>query len=388
MQQLQEAIGRLTNENQQLAAAIQALQAGGAGGGGGGLTAVERYEKKALQALKGVPHYHHDAKKGWNDFINEWDAWRRVYNLEQNVETAQTIKFEKAAFMSSMRGTASSLANAAVTDADWGETVSTAAFQAKVKLAFHPPEESALQRQVYQQYKQGRKIPAATYIMKKWQIFQTAYGVNERDFKTFTRDAIAGIYNDRVKEDLYRKTAGDNVPTTEPQLRAKVMAAVTAQRNITIQGLPNASDNLDGLAAVTIRAMDEGTWGGGVEDDRGQPEAMDIGRMGEDHSQKKCYNCQKTGHLRRDCRVKSRKTTAGGGGNRRAEQRKGKFDGECRRCGRSGHKQRDCWTTKHKDGHQLQDKPPSKKPGSRKGVKTMGDTSGIHEVTDTESDTE
>ena len=86
-------------------------------------------------------------------------------------------------------------------------------------------------------------------------------------------------------------------------------------------------------------------------------ERMDIGKVGD----KKCYRCDRTGHLKRDCRVAERnlpqrnRNGKGGYGKGKGDKGKGASSGDakkkersCYNCGKKGHYAKECRGPKKK----------------------------------------
>ena len=63
---------------------------------------------------------------------------------------------------------------------------------------------------------------------------------------------------------------------------------------------------------------------------------MDVNAVEDRSSSVKCYNCQKTGHISRNCTQKKQANRGTGGAA------KDKPKGDCRRCGTPGHWQKTC----------------------------------------------
>lgn len=334
---------------------------------------VNRLERRKSEALRDRPIYYHDATKTWEQFWNERVYWQKAHGLE-GIPNAEALHWHKATLMGSMKKRAATVSAAAVVQTDFENAVSWEEFCSKVYDAFNPQAESDMARQEYKGYKQGARQTVSEYISRKRDLFYTAYRENERNIPTLLEEICKGIKNTWVREGcmekFYTSAQGQGGALTVTGMSNFAISLVAAERAMLSEGIGHSA-NYDGLRATTNRRYRD------HEEHDDDVEDMEVGAIREKGT---CYNCGKTGHLKRDCKSK-----AGSNTGARPKQGKGTFKGDCRRCGRTGHKKVDCYVKKHRDGTVLTDPAPGKAPRNQDKMRPLAEDSEEMPVLDVNS---
>ena len=306
--------------------------------------------RTAQKAARCQPEYHHDGKKSWTVFLAERSDWEMMYQIGRNVVPEE---WHKNAVVAGLKGTAREMVTG---QEDRLRALPWEQFQRELEAIFQPAAESELMRQEFKRKKQGADEDIIRYLSVKESLFRRAYGDpanNAEKTRTLLDSTIKGVFNQPVKERLMTRFHEFGNPIRDfTALRGHATNEVACERALFQQGL-GRSTSLDGLRATATVSN-----GGSMFNTPSQVEPMDIGSvsaMGGGQNGRKCYNCDKPGHLARDCKS-PRKRGSGGGGGGPGGPKKDRTDEECNRCGRKGHFKRDCYSKTDKKGKKL---PPN-----------------------------
>ena len=202
--------------------------------------------------------------------------------------------------------------------------------------------------------KQKRTEDISIYLSAKQSLYNRAYGEAERSNEFLVEQTIKGIYNQEVKKQLVTATFNINNPINDfDSLRRAALGACATERAKMELGI-SESTSMDGLTSRTQHSFSNARQG---HDD---VEDMDISKLGD----KRCFKCNRYGHLQKDCRSKGVQSNQknqqgqgrGSGGNTNGKKSK------CFKCGRPGHKAKQCFAATHKNGTKIANpgKPPKK----------------------------
>lgn len=280
--------------------------------------------RDARRALNWVPKFEH--KTPWNQFESEFNIWYSVNQIERVGN-----EFGKLSLMAAMRGQAAqSVKPYAQNTATWNGNPTYAAYFARIREVFLPPQESELARVEFRSRKQGRNEDISSYLSSKIALWQMAFSDTERSFSTLFTETIRGCYSAVVKRELHRKS-----PTNEQTLRSTLLHIVATERESYKQGYGEAT-SLDGLAAVSQMAKEYG----GDDEQMDWESSMNAMRSFEGT----CFKCRKKGHRASECRQGARNDKAGKGNADRNREK------TCYFCKKVGHLASECYKKKAQEG--------------------------------------
>ena len=189
----------------------------------------------------------------------------------------------------------------------------------RLDAIFLAPSDSDINRDRYMSLKQGKSEIPQSYLAKKEQLWLRAFPLATRDPKQLRREVTLGLYHREVRKRVY--CALPSI-TSMAVLKETIMNEIATQRQLIHHG--DAEDtSMDGLATSNrVIYRSDGT------------EDMDVSAVEDRSSSVKCYNCQKTGHISRNCTQKKQANRGTGGAA------KDKPKGDCQRCGTPGHWQK------------------------------------------------
>jgi len=240
------------------------------GGAAGGAAAPAA----GFQRVKALPRFCFEGKVD-EDWLSFRDMFRNYARFGGYTEAEA-----KSALNLCMRGTAQR-AVSAIDPLNPALSYDNMVLQYEAK--FLPASASALARTQYEEARQGPKEPILTYHGRLQTLLLRAHPDLTVDATVFVRKFITGLYSKPVRTQVLRM---------DPQTYTAALNAAQAEHAVLEQG--------------KVNPMTDVTSAG---DGRGPYQSMDINAI--DIATAVCHNCQKVGHLQRDCphprREKSRK---------------------------------------------------------------------------------
>ena len=313
---------------------------------------MAQYKQKiSNDAVLKQPTYAHDKEMTWATFLLEREDFIKALSLEDILNGAGELEsWKKRAIMLSLKKAAKELASSIT--AEDRNNLSYADLERRLSQIFCPPAESQLLKQEFKQLKQKKTEDISIYLSAKQSLYNRAYGEAERSNEFLVEQTIKGICNQEVQKQLVTATFNVNNPINDfDSLRRAALGACATERAKMELGI-SESTSMDGLTSRTQHSFSNARKG---HDD---VEDMEIGKLGD----KKCFNCNGYGHLKKDC--KSKKAAFGGRKNHSQGYgtKSGGKKGNCYKCGRPGHRQKQCYATIHKNGSKIANpgKPPKK----------------------------
>ena len=294
--------------------------------------------------LRSIPKFYGRPDERWRNHELMLSTWFTINAVEQFANVDQ----QKMAILASLAGSATRAIELHGPGKPGFVGAATAdAFLTLIRSVFLPRAESNLSRMDFEQYRQGVDEPISEYATTKMALYH-AVEPNEgaRSYAYLRSEMLRGIYSPYVKNEVIRANPVDEAGLIEAMITALGQAREAYQFGCGV--VPN----LDGLASTT-RMMSSGLGGGG----RSQGvEPMEIGAVGDQRTERKCFKCEKPGHFARECRSSRQPLSRPGSGPQSKNQM------VCHYCKKVGHKQDDCYKKKREQG-----KPgPSKRYGVRK----------------------
>jgi len=288
----------------------------------------------------------------WRQFVFEFKSWIEAFNI---IEAGD--EFIKNAIVWAMRGQAQDMINLHREGTPtYTNNVTWRDYAAAIERIFAPRAESQLAKQEFKSYKQGNTEDISSYLATKRALHDVAYPNNTGNFDNLFDEVINGIVNREVKRELRMRNPqnAEEMEIAAVQIVANVRAAYEHGYGL--------SESKDGLYHTTML---------GVR--RNQEEPMDVNAMKRklksmeetiaafqrNGEKAKCFNCNKPGHLAKDCRAPKRPGGGstyqgqgrgrGRGGYRPNPPSGGNFQYECHYCHKKGHKIADCFQKKADD---------------------------------------
>ena len=213
------------------------------------------------------------------------------------------------------------------------------AYMTVLQAVFQPAAENCLSRIDFEHRMQGQEEPVTEYLGSKWALYQGSLVAGaDRNFAYLRSEVLKGLYSPFVKAEVIRADPQDEAALQEAAIRA------VGQGRESYHLRTGAVTSLDGLASTTLsnHLLQHRNERGGAE-----------AKIGED---RRCFKCQKRGHLAANCTQKDRKRT-----DKKTDEI------VCHYCSKKGHKHPDCRTLKRdKENGRVEDKKKKNTPGVRK----------------------
>ena len=230
-------------------------------------------------------------------------------------------------------------------------------FKQRLEAIFCPPGQTEIALSDFYHLKQKKNEEFTAYIAMKRQLFSRAFEPHQRIEKTLILESIKGIYNVTIRSKLNDRTDEFN---NIDQLIQKALQLIAAARRSVNEGYA-AHSTTDGLHNMVPQRQKEG---------------------------RKCYNCSKTGHLAKNCRLPRKNggnnNSSGKGNFNKNKQHKGggtkkKETRSCNRCFTPGHLKKDCKIP----AERLEDQRKKNKQ-KKQTIRTMGEEVEESEESETE----
>ena len=311
---------------------------------------VERVLASARKNISHIPEY--DPSK------ELWRSWRqRLYNYLQMTgisdlgrvdQPERCVTFAKYAVIAGMKGTAVERVRAYLPGTEAANACNSLdQYLALLEQLFQPPSESRSLKLEFKNRKQLKDEDVSSFLSSKFALYDIAYPAEQRDHETLLSEVIKGLFSIVVKRRLQMARDINN----RELLRERLFEIVSKEREAYQQGFAE-STSLDGLVAVAVPHLRRE---GHVPHGQGQggEEPMEIDLVREEISKlhaaqagrgsgggqggqnptkqgekRTCYNCNKVGHLKKDCPLPSK-----GDGKKRGDKKKK----QCIHCGKKGH---------------------------------------------------
>ena len=299
--------------------------------------------KRLSSNLRSMPIF--DGTAPWRVHNASFDNWAEFSGLlagEITVDERKSILIQSISqkmclrIMSMLRGSPA-----------WTNSATFEAYKTLIGSVFQPEAESQLSRTEFRQCRQGRNEDAQAFLARKIGLWMQAFPDGERNFNTLLDSVCDSLCNNIVRRKLKHGNS-----TTKEEMVTNVLNIVAKERECVVGGY-GESTSLDGLALSTVVFKHSEA----DQYDQYGDERMDIGRVGD----KKCYRCDRTGHLKKDCRVAERnlpqrnRNGKGGYGKGKGDKGKGASSGDakkkersCYNCGKKGHYAKECRGPKKK----------------------------------------
>ena len=297
---------------------------------------ADNARKRLAGSLRSMPIFNGEAP--WNVHklcFENWAHFGGLYDPNITVDERKSILIQSISQNMCLR-----VMSMLRTSPTWNAAATFEAYMTAIGAVFQPEAESQLARTEFRACKQGRNEDMQTFMSRKIQLWMQAFPVGERNFSTLMDDCCDSICNPVVRRRLKHSDV-----TTKEEMVETVLSIVAKERQCVMGGYGESS-NLEGLALSTV--VFKATTN---QYDEYGDERMDISAIKD----KKCYRCDRLGHLKKDCRVKEEnlpfrnrgkggKGKAGGGWKQKANfaPDNKKKDRNCFNCGGKGHYQKEC----------------------------------------------
>ena len=274
--------------------------------------------RELRNALRSVPIFNEDGGNSgsFQNDLRTFRLWMVLNGIENGVH-------QKCALIYSIRGRSQDRVAHLYIAA--GEEVPTFdVFEQTIKQIFLPEGEEQLSKVEFRLRKGGVDTDVGMFFSIKSSLFLEAFPEGG-ELTTFLKHLVTGFYNLVVKR-LLRISD----PTNMDEARANLMEITACERQSVSEGYGESS-NLDGLRAVTQATMHYQQFGGSSRAPVWKdPVPIEIDQIKMQQQPKRCFKCQKMGHLQRDYRAPKKTDKKENTGKSR------------HRCGIQGHLKKQC----------------------------------------------
>ena len=246
---------------------------------------ADNARKRLAGSLRSMPIFNGEAP--WNVHklcFENWAHFGGLYDPNITVDERKSILIQSISQNMCLR-----VMSMLRTSPTWNAAATFEAYMTAIGAVFQPEAESQLARTEFRACKQGRNEDMQTFMSRKIQLWMQAFPVGERNFSTLMDDCCDSICNPVVRRRLKHSDV-----TTKEEMVETVLSIVAKERQCVMGGYGESS-NLEGLALSTVVFKTTTN-----QYDEYGDERMDISAIKD----KKCYRCDRLGHLKKDCRVK------------------------------------------------------------------------------------
>ncbi len=306
-----------------------------------------RRNDQYTKILRNAPRFAAAPNQSWRQFELKFGIWRRSSDLDRYANEAN----KKRALLTCLEGAAMRAIELHGEDTwAWRRSPTLDEYLPLIRNTFAPVAEREMARMAFKNRKQRAGEPPAVYYADKMALYSALDQDQRIDFSVFREEMTNGLTSRYLKSRIIESEAEDD------QMLLNDLMKFTAQGQKKFKA--NCPDvvSLEGLAITTQFAKEQY--------DENDDEMMEIEKIGEKET-RKCYNCNRTGHLASRCRVRPET------GNQREWR-------TCYKCQKVGHLANDCRVKTRSE----KEDPKKKRFG---GVKT---TKGDEEDEDKSSDDE
>ena len=263
-----------------------------------------------LKILRSAPKFHGGTHEPWRCFELRFNAWRSLSRLDAYA----TEHDKKVALLTCMEGSASRAMELHGQDSTaFRHSATLDNYLVYIKNVFSPAAEKDCARAAFKQRLQKQNEPPSIYFSEKLSLYLQTLNGAAFDYEQFKEELYMGLRSKYLRGRMIESPA-----TNDRELYDDLMRA-TAQGQAMFKASCPEIVSLDGLAVTTQFSKDA----------ENEVDMESIEGLGD----RKCYKCQKTGHIAKECKSKRKEGT----------ERK---EGNCNYCGIRGHWARDCFKKK------------------------------------------
>ena len=307
---------------------------------------VERLLSNARKNTSHIPAYD-PAKEIWRSYRQRLENYLQmtgISDLGRLNQPARCVTFAKYAVIAGMSGTAVERVHAYLPGTDAANACNSLDdYLQLLEQLFQPPSESRSLKLEFKNRKQQKDEDVSSFLSSKFALYDIAFPPEQRDHETLLSEVIKGLFSNVVKRRLQMARDLGN----REQLRERLFEIVSKEREAYQCGYAE-STSLDGLVAVAVPHLRRAGYAQG----QGSDEPMEVdamreeiarlhaqagkgaggGQGGQNHNKpgekRTCFNCNKPGHLKRNCPL-PQKGDGKGKGDKKKKQ--------CVHCGKKGH---------------------------------------------------
>ena len=313
---------------------------------------VEEVERVLVNARKNISHIpaYDPAKEIWRSYRQRLENYLQmtgIADLGRLNQPARWVTFAKYAVIAGMTGTAVERVRAYLPGTDAANACNSLDdYLELLQQLFQPPSESRSLKLEFKNRKQQKDEDVSSFLSSKFALYDIAFPPEQRDHETLLSEVIRGLFSNVVKRRLQMARDLDN----RERLRERLFEIVSKEREAYQCGYAE-STSLDGLVAVAVPHLRRAGYAPHGQG-QGSDEPMEVDAMREEvarlHAQagkgagggqggqnqqkpgekRTCFNCNKPGHLKRNCPLPPK-----GDGKGKGDKKKK----PCVHCGRKGH---------------------------------------------------
>ena len=284
------------------------------------LPVVDVNEQRRIEGLQRImrsaPKFHGGSQEPWRSFELRFETWRALTRLD----TYASQNDRKMVLLSCLEGAASrALELHGQNSAAFRQSATIEEYMRYIRNLFSPAAEKDCARAAFKARQQKTNEPPSIYYSEKMSLYLETLTEGTRfNLDNFKEEMYLGLRNKWLRGQIIKSRA-----ETDQELLADLISA-TAAGQAMFKASCSEVVSLEGLAVTTQFSKDA----------ENETETEGIKGL----SDRRCFNCKKTGHIAKDCRQKRKD----------GSEKKDAKSGNCNYCGKAGHWARDCYK-KQKD---------------------------------------